>query len=108
MTMRKIDAMYHYYGVGVGRCGNCPHFVRKVWDKIYYKCTVYGDSNSEKTDWRTGYTACGLIDKPFPDGDVRIVRMIVASKEREEIKGQISLFDVAAEPPKKEKYESDV
>lgn len=81
--MRLIDAMYHYYGRGIGRCEHCPHFRRKIFDKTYYKCSVYGDSNATTTDWRPGWSACGLIDKPYPDKDQRIVRLIIATKEAE-------------------------
>ena len=91
--MNKIDAMYHYYGVGVGRCGECPHFIRKVWDRTYHKCRVYGNSNSEATDWRVNYQACGLIDKPFPEGDERIVSLVIARKEAEKpLPGQICMW----------------
>lgn len=90
MAIRKIDAMYKYYGVGTGRCENCPHFRRKVFDKVYFKCLVYGNSNSEATDWRSGYTACGLIDKPFPADETRIVTRIIASKRaNDQVPGQI-------------------
>ena len=90
MTIRKIDAMHKYYGFGSGRCENCPHFRRKVFDRTYHKCLVYGDSNSEATDWRCGYTACGLIDKPFPADETRIVTRIIASKiDNEPIPGQL-------------------
>ena len=54
MTIRKIDAMHKYYGIASGRCENCPHFITKVFDRKYHKCLVYGDSNSEATDWRCG------------------------------------------------------
>lgn len=93
MSLRKIDAMHHYYGFGVGRCENCPHFIRKVWDRAYCKCLVYGTSNAESTDWRKNYTACGLIDKPFPAGETRVVDRITAGKQEEKpIEGQISMF----------------
>ena len=92
MNVRKIDAMHKYYGYGVGRCENCPHFTRKVYSRTYNKCLVYGDSNSEATDWRCGYTACGLIDKPFPEGDVRIVKMIIAEKkDNQPLPGQLAM-----------------
>ena len=92
MTCRKIDAMHKYYGYGSGLCENCPHFRRKAYDRTYYKCLVYGDSNSEATDWRCGYTACGLIDKPFPEDETRIVTRIASSKKREEpLPGQIRM-----------------
>lgn len=90
MTIRKIDAMHKYYGIASGRCENCPHFITKVFDRKYHKCLVYGDSNSEATDWRCGYTACGLIDKPFPADETRIVTRIIASKtDKEPIPGQL-------------------
>ena len=87
----KIDAMYHFYGIGSGKCGNCPHCIKKEWDRTYYKCLVYGDSNSERTDWRSGWRACGLIDKPFPEEDKRIVYIwqYYKTKAEEQIEGQI-------------------
>ena len=97
-TLRKIDAMHFYYGFGTGLCQNCPHFVKKDWNRKYHKCLVYGDSNSEATDWRKGYMACGLIDQPFPESDVRIVKLIgreAKSKMCEEpIEGQIGLEEL--------------
>lgn len=93
MTIRKIDAMHHYYGFGVGRCEDCPHFIRHGWDKMYYKCLVYGISNAESTDWRKSWQACGLIDKPFPGGDTRVVDRITAAREEEKpIDGQLDMF----------------
>ena len=92
MTVRKIEAMHKYYGYGSGRCEHCPHFQKKVFDKTYYKCLVYGNSNSEATDWRCSYLACGLIDKPFPTDETRIVNRIIASKrESEPLPGQIAM-----------------
>lgn len=92
--LRKIDAMHHYYGFGVGICANCPHFAKKRYDRTYHKCLVYGDSNGEATDWRCGYPACGLIDKPFPEDEIRIVKRIFRNKnDNEPVPGQISIFD---------------
>lgn len=91
--MRMIDAMYHYYGKSTGRCENCPHFVKTEWDRVYYKCTVYGVSSSEATDWRKSYTACGLIDKPFPDGETRVVTRIRPGREyNKPVEGQTTMF----------------
>lgn len=91
MTIRKIDAMHHYYGFGVGFCKDCPHFVEKEWERKFYKCLVYGDTNSEATDWRKNYVACSLIDKPFPEGDRRIVDRIIIQREEEQIPGQMMM-----------------
>ena len=64
-------------------------------DKQYFKCTVYGCSHSEATDWRKSYDACGLIDRAFPEGDNRIADLLKANPIRleEQIPGQISMFD---------------
>ena len=92
-VLRKIDAMHHYYGYGAGRCENCPHFAKKIFGRTYHKCLVYGDSNSEATDWRCGYTACGLIDKPFPEDETRVVKRVIGRRDsQEQIPGQLSMF----------------
>ena len=93
--LRKIDAMHHYYGYGSGKCANCPHFSETIWDRKYFKCLVYGASRSEATDWRKGYPACGLIDKPFPDDETRIVDRIVRAKEIEQpLPGQCTIDEM--------------
>ena len=93
MSLRKIDAMHHYYGYGSGICKECPHLADKGWaGKHFFKCLVYGDSNAESTDWRAGYTACGLIDKPFPEDERRIVeRIIITRKEEKPSPGQMAM-----------------
>ena len=94
MTLRKIDVMYRHYGFGVGRCESCPHFKKKTFDRTYHKCLVYGESNSEATDWRKSWDACGLIDKPFPEKDQRIVNLVAAKREDEKpIPGQLMLTE---------------
>lgn len=90
---RKIEAMYSVYGTGIGICAECPHFRKKIFDRTYHKCTVYGDSNCEATDWRKNWKACGLIDKPFPSGDRRIVETIIAQREEDKpIEWQVSFI----------------
>ena len=94
MSVRKIEAMHYYYGYGVGFCKDCHHFREKEYGRTYFKCLVYGDSDSEATDWRKSYIACGLIDKPFPEGDIRIVKRIIVNRNDDEpLPGQISIFD---------------
>lgn len=91
-TLRKIDAMHHYYGVGVGRCGNCPHLRSKTFGHVYHKCLVYGDTAGEGTDWRMKYQACGLIDKPFPEEDVRIMKLVrMAGTPEPQLPGQMRM-----------------
>ena len=92
MAIRKIDAMHRYYGYGSGLCGDCNHFCEKLRDRKYFKCLVYGDTPSEASDWRKSYIACGLIGKPFPEGDIRIIKRIIPErKEEDQIPGQIEM-----------------
>lgn len=61
--LRKIDAMHHLFGEIEGkRCADCEHLCKKTYNKTYYKCECYGESNSEATDWAKSWTACGLIE----------------------------------------------
>ena len=97
MRLRKIEAMHHFYGFDsqCRQCGQCPHFIRGIYhDRMMSKCTVYGCTHSEATDWRKGYSACTLIDKPFPEEDKRIIDILKARQIRkeEQIPGQMTFF----------------
>ncbi len=43
-------------------------------DMILRKCTVYGATHSEASDWRKKYVACGMYDKEW--NGVEIIRTI--------------------------------
>lgn len=98
MTGRKITAMHLEFGVGSGQCKDCPHFVRfEYHNRLYYKCRAYGLSNSEATDWRCKYVACGLINKPTIDEFVPMIERLKhgSRKEPEQtIEGQIGMEDL--------------
>ncbi|MEN6636134.1 MAG: hypothetical protein ABFC56_09800, partial [Clostridiaceae bacterium] len=64
---RKLEAMHARYGCVDGKCRDCDHLARKLWDKRYIKCVLYGDTNCEATDWRMKWQACGMFNKPLPD-----------------------------------------
>lgn len=101
-NIRKIDAMHHFYGIDPSErvCIQCDYLIWGEYNgKRYYKCKVYGCSHSEATDWRKSYTACGLISKPFPDGDKRIVDVLKHSriKKTVQVEGQIGLEDLQEE-----------
>lgn len=96
MTGRKITAMHNHYGVvNEKNCGQCPWLYRSCgYGKSWYKCAAYGNSNSEATDWRKKWTACGLID-----GDINGLAPMLeilkheSRKEPEKpLKGQIDMF----------------
>lgn len=50
MIIKKIEAMYHYFGHGEGKCGDCSNLCTYTASRTWYKCKVYGESNSEATD----------------------------------------------------------
>ena len=96
--LRKIDAMYHFYGRDPEDrlCLECDHcFIGEYHNKFYLKCTVYGISHSPATDWRKKYHACGLIGKPFPEEDNRIIGILKTQPIRkdEQIPGQVNMFE---------------
>lgn len=40
------------------KCGDCIHFVRARYNRVYYKCEILGLSNSASTDIRVNDVAC--------------------------------------------------
>ena len=53
-------AMHARYGATPGkRCRTCDRLMRHEHKHNYYKCTLYGTSDSAATDWRLSYPACG-------------------------------------------------
>ena len=96
MTIRKIDLMHREFGFSPGnKCKTCSNLVSHFYDKRYYKCSVYGESASEATDWALRWDACGLYNKD-PEGKggiVRLVRGTQKTKQQEPIDGQKSLFE---------------
>jgi hypothetical protein len=89
---RKLETMHRLFGTASGMCGDCPHFVRRRFDKMYYKCAAYGLSHSEATDWRVRWHACGLIDTELPDRWMTIVKRLEWINKDDKPIGQISMF----------------
>jgi hypothetical protein len=68
---RKIEAMHKLFGYSNNQCANCNHFLTYGWrGRNYFKCEIYGISNSEATDWRKSYIACGLFNKETPEKNI--------------------------------------
>lgn len=93
---RKIDAMHRFYGVDPKEriCDDCPHLVKRFYDRVYYKCSLYGVSASEATDWRKKWQACMLIDHdPEPDNFVPVLERLKHSPKLSEppVEGQIRM-----------------
>ena len=91
-SLRKIELMHSFFGKTNGmRCKDCNNLIRRFYHaRAYCKCLCYGDSYSEATDWRVGYTACGLYNKEYTGR--KMVELVCHAKENESIPGQISLF----------------
>lgn len=43
------------------KCGDCMHFVRAEYNRVYYKCEILGLSGSASTDIRVSDPACKLF-----------------------------------------------
>lgn len=91
MAVRKIDLMHAKFGkTPYKTCEDCCYFRLHIYNRVYFKCEVYGDSSSEATDWRKGYPACGLYNKPT---NVRnIVRLVKPERNKENDDMQMSLL----------------
>lgn len=88
--------MYELFGKTDGKCKNCEHYrTFKYRDKSYRKCEVYGITQSEASDWKARYDACGLFpNKENPYGrDIIELRSGAEKKTEEQIDGQLNLFD---------------
>ena len=94
--LRKIDLMYELFGRADGKCKDCEHYrTFKYHDKSYRKCSVYGITQSEASDWKAGYCACGLFpNKENTYGrDIIELRICNNRDSEEQIDGQINMFD---------------
>ena len=102
---RKIEAMHQLFGViPWEKCKDCPHIVRYDYRGFRgYKCCIYGESHSEATDWRIGWTACGAFDK-MADGNASPIykrlqydrNISKITEETPQCEGQISMEELLA------------
>lgn len=98
MAVRKIDLMHKMFGKTEQVCKECDHFLREQYrNKIYRKCEVYGITNSEASDWKASYQACGLFGKEYNGRDV--IYFVTPDREidNEPLEGQIDLLGGDAE-----------
>ena len=92
--LRKIQLMHQMFGISEqNKCKDCCHFITERYrGKNYHKCKIYGQTNSEASDFRCSYTACGLYNRPY-DGDVEIISIRPKKDAEEPIEGQMRLFE---------------
>lgn len=93
MTIRKIDLMHREFGFSTGhKCQYCDNLIVQQANRRYYKCEVYGITDSEASDWRLSYDACGMYNKVYNGNPIiRLVRGYPTPPE--EIDGQKTLFE---------------
>lgn len=94
MAVRKIDLMHKLFGFGDGNCPDCKHFqVVCRQGGTYFKCSVYGNTPSEASDWRKKYIACGMKNREYKGNPVigSVIRDARGNVE-EQIEGQMTLF----------------
>lgn len=93
--MRKISQMYQWSGGTDYRhtCYECKNCVKvRRGNRTVYKCMVYGNTDSEASDWKQSYIACKHFDKP--PGGVPIVKMCEKKKQvNADIEGQMNISD---------------
>lgn len=79
MTARKIAAMHERFGTcGAFRCKDCDHLLTYEYrGQRYNKCELYGVSNSEATDWRQHWQACGMYNMDAGDIGMTVLQMIL-------------------------------
>lgn len=102
MATRKIDIMHQMFGESERLCKDCGHFLRMRYrDKLYRKCEVYGVTNSEASDWKASYQACGLFNKPYPYAGYKVIRYVTPDRktevDNEPLEGQLDLLGGDAE-----------
>lgn len=96
-SKEKIKAMHGEYGVDLGhQCQSCCNFIAERYhDRIYGKCTAYGYSRSEASDWSRWHTACGLYGKDFEALGRRTLMELRKMAKRDveglQIEGQIGM-----------------
>ena len=95
MTINKIALMHQFFGKGEGVCKDCNHFLREQYrSKTYRKCDVYGITNSEASDWKASYQACGLFNKEYNGRDM--IYFVTPERkheiDNEPLDGQIDLL----------------
>ena len=104
MTARKIAAMHERFGTcGTLRCKDCDHLLTYEYrGRRYNKCKLYGISNSEATDWRQHWQACGMYNMDVgPNIGMTVLEMILHAPRGPEppLDGQMRIEDFERATP---------
>lgn len=95
MNKTKIALMHELFGTTEEqKCKDCSNLVRHRQSRVWYKCSVYGETASEASDWRLKYDACGYFNKEYDWIPVIEYKKHMSRKQEEvQIDGQLSLFE---------------
>ena len=92
---RKIEAMHERFGVMPGkRCEDCSNLIQGDYRGIHLrKCTVYGATHSEASDWRKKYVACGMFGKEYNGRPIiELLKCATRKVDKEQpIEGQMTI-----------------
>ena len=91
--MKKIEKMHNIFGLYHGNnCGKCSNIVRiQTGNSCHYKCSLYGITASQASDWRLKWTACGMFCRK---SNINNVMRRTDKIDDIEIDGQIGIGDV--------------
>ena len=95
MAIRKIKLMHRIFGKTDGHCcRECSNLVKICANnRPLSKCKVYGNTNSEASDWAQRWLACGMFNKPYKGPVMDLVRRSEpkAAEPEEPLEGQMML-----------------
>jgi hypothetical protein len=90
--------MHKYYGkeyvtYSLHKCKDCSNFNKyRYRGKDYKKCSVYGESNSEATDWNNSFEACSMFNCEFVGNTlIDVLRHQCKVLPEEQLQGQITV-----------------
>ena len=97
MGLNKIDLMHKMFGEDPEhKCAECENLISHTASKKWYKCSCYGNTSSEATDWRLKYTACGLFNMSYKGTSIIEIKKHMPKTDTSEVyecEGQISIED---------------
>lgn len=93
---KKNDLMYELFGKDEEhQCKTCKNLSLYEANRKYYKCSVYGNTNSESTDWRLKWSACGFYNKDYDWIPVIEYKKHMPRKKAEtQINGQMTIDEL--------------
>ena len=92
--MTKLSLMHKLYSKNPAQvCGTCSNFVSgRRHGRILRKCSRYGLTHSEASDWAGSWRACGMYCVPLLPGERPVIEWKVPQKaETGPVDGQITM-----------------